>query len=75
MLKIMINLYDEILNIIYSTYWDYSLKPVGYRSLDSELVSSINLIARDKAYLCLFNVSLGFWLWWVLSSPLRIKVN
>ena len=43
------NLYDEILNIIYSTYWDYSLKPVGYRSLDSELVSSINLIARDKA--------------------------
>ena len=69
------NLYDEILNIIYSTYWNYSLKPVGYRSLDSELVSSTNLIARDKAYLCLFNVSLGFWLWWVLSSPLTIKVN
>ena len=25
------------------------------------------------AYLCLFNVSLGFWLWWVLSSPPRNK--
>ena len=25
------------------------------------------------AYLCLFNVSLGFWLWWFLSSPPRNK--
>ena len=46
----------------YSTYWDYSLKPVGYRRLDSELVSNINLSACDMAYLCLFNVTLSFWL-------------
>ena len=46
----------------YSTYWDYSLKPVGYRRLDSELLTNINLPARDIAYLCLFNVTLGFWL-------------
>ena len=46
----------------HSTYWDYSLKPVGYRRLDSELVSNINLPACDMAYLCLFNVMLSFWL-------------
>ena len=52
----------EKYNDFHSTYWDYSRKPVGYRRLNLELVSNINWPARDMAYLCLFNVALGFWL-------------
>ena len=39
-------------------------------NLDYMGVSHLDCVSR-----VLFNVSLGFWLWWVLSSPLTIKVN